>query len=374
MKMNPLGVRYCPPPPVWWFGHPAIGAAEFAVLMVLLLHSDRQGMCFVGQKTAAAYFGMSRTWANSAIANLAGAGLIERSRQFQSKGGETSCIYRLLNLDGSPLRKGPSVNSPDPATSGDMPATADTSGEPYLTDDETPPTSRCQHADTPSHSADTASFSNPSADTGCRPADTNMTHTIKEDSLLRVRGVSDGFQGQDGIRGRDRGSNNDSERGRVQHSGPSVSAVGFSDSPDTPSLPDNWTPSRDSAAWALARIPDLDLLRFTENFVLSCNAKGYRYRDLDSAWRRWLIEPKTALPKLAPRLFPPVGCSPLSSDCSAGREKDGQAVFLGSDFNGESGNGRHQQRQRREASAWQSSVAQRNRDQAYRMLDGIMAG
>src|SRR4051812_20169711 len=70
MKMNPGGVRYCPSPPVWWFGHPAIGSAEFTVLMVLLLHSDKRGSCFVGQKTAANYFRKSRAWANAAISRL----------------------------------------------------------------------------------------------------------------------------------------------------------------------------------------------------------------------------------------------------------------------------------------------------------------
>jgi hypothetical protein len=31
---------------------------------------------------------------------------------------------------------------------------------------------------------------------------------------------------------------------------------------------------------------------FTEMFVLSCQARGYRYANISAAWRRWLLEPK----------------------------------------------------------------------------------
>ena len=51
-------------------------------------------------------------------------------------------------------------------------------------------------------------------------------------------------------------------------------------------------------AWARSRHPNLDILAFTESFVLSCRAKGYRYADPSAAWRRWLIEPKGKLPQL----------------------------------------------------------------------------
>src|SRR3954453_661193 len=188
MKMNPGGVRYCPLPPVWWFGHPAIGSAEFTVLMVLLLHSDKRGSCFVGQKTAASYFRKSRAWANAAISRLVEAGLIERVRQFQSRGGETSCLYRLLDLDGSPLRKGDPVNSPHPATSRDWSHSSEFSDAGTSTDADTPPGPGCQPADTrrcsavsSGHSAvssgHSAVSSGHSAVTGCQPSDTNMTHT-----------------------------------------------------------------------------------------------------------------------------------------------------------------------------------------------------
>ena len=63
-------------------------------------------------------------------------------------------------------------------------------------------------------------------------------------------------------------------------------------------IPADWVPTVDDIAWARSRHPNLDILAFTESFVLSCQAKGYRYADPSAAWRRWLIEPKGKLPQL----------------------------------------------------------------------------
>jgi hypothetical protein len=63
-------------------------------------------------------------------------------------------------------------------------------------------------------------------------------------------------------------------------------------------VPADWVPTVDDIAWARSRHPNLDILAFTETFVLSCQAKGYRYADPSAAWRRWLIEPKGKLPQL----------------------------------------------------------------------------
>jgi len=62
------------------------------------------------------------------------------------------------------------------------------------------------------------------------------------------------------------------------------------------SVPSDWVPTAADAAWAKARCPDLDVVAFTETFVLTCRAKGYRYADISAAWRRWLVEPKGRLP------------------------------------------------------------------------------
>jgi hypothetical protein len=63
-------------------------------------------------------------------------------------------------------------------------------------------------------------------------------------------------------------------------------------------VPADWVPNTDDVAWARARHPALDILRFTETFILSCQAKGYRYANISAAWRRWLCEPKGKLPLL----------------------------------------------------------------------------
>ncbi len=65
-------------------------------------------------------------------------------------------------------------------------------------------------------------------------------------------------------------------------------------------VPTDWVPTAADITWAKARHPDLDVLAFTETFVLSCRAKGYRYSDPSAAWRRWLIEPKGRLPLRTP--------------------------------------------------------------------------
>lgn len=394
MKMNPGGVRYCPSPPVWWFGHPAIGSAEFTVLMVLLLHSDKRGSCFVGQKTAASYFRKSRAWANAAISRLVEAGLIERVRQFQSRGGETSCLYRLLDLDGSPLRKGDPVNPPHPATSRDWSHSSEFSDAGTSTDADTPPGPGCQPADTGCRSADTgrcsAVSSGHSAVTGCQPSDTNMTHTNnkeEEDSLPRESGVSasgPGFVGEDGREG-----------GRNETGGfgvPSRSCSVAASVPAQPGkpLPDDWTPSPKSVSWAMARVPDLDVLRFTETFILSCNARGYRYACPDSAWRRWLIEPKTALPRLAQRLPPSLESARTENNSYLERSINEHSTLLESGSVGlfepedrplihlaESAGGRHGRgagRGHRDAASGRNTGAHRVLDKADRVLERILAG
>jgi hypothetical protein len=74
------------------------------------------------------------------------------------------------------------------------------------------------------------------------------------------------------------------------------------ESPPVPvPVPEDWTPSSADADWARARHPALDIAAFTENFVLSCRAKGYRYADISAAWRRWLNEPKGRLPLIKSR-------------------------------------------------------------------------
>jgi len=108
-------------------------------------------------------------------------------------------------------------------------------------------------------------------DSAVQPADTNH-HDDSKDSLGHAAGES-----------------SDEPRQRAG-CGTSASAAAL--------VPSDWVPSTADAAWARSRHPRLDVLAFTETFVLSCRAKGYRYSDPSAAWRRWLIEPKGRLPML----------------------------------------------------------------------------
>jgi hypothetical protein len=87
---------------------------------------------------------------------------------------------------------------------------------------------------------------------------------------------------------------NDSLSNRVRESGP----VKCREGADSGEVPADWVPTSVDVAWAKARLPNLDVQAFTEGFVLSCRAKGYRYADVSAAWRRWLLEPKASLPLL----------------------------------------------------------------------------
>jgi biotin operon repressor len=117
-------------------------------------------------------------------------------------------------------------------------------------------------------------------DAAVQPADTDH-HDESKDSLWHSVGESPGEAGQ--------GINGDPPE-------PCPASLHASASPD--GIAPDWVPTAADVAWAKARHPNLDVLAFTETFVLSCRAKGYRYSDPSAAWRRWLIEPKGRLPML----------------------------------------------------------------------------
>jgi hypothetical protein len=84
-------------------------------------------------------------------------------------------------------------------------------------------------------------------------------------------------------------------------------------------IPADWVPTAADVAWARSRCPNLDILAFTENFVLACCAKGYRYADASAAWRKWLVEPKGRLPTIELR----PGASRLHPHTGAGQGRGG---------------------------------------------------
>nr|WP_204367224.1 helix-turn-helix domain-containing protein [Methylobacterium sp. B34] len=59
-------------------------------------------------------------------------------------------------------------------------------------------------------------------------------------------------------------------------------------------VPEDWMPTTADLAWAKARHADIDLGRHVEGFILRCQAHGYRYRDISSAWRAWLTQDAAA--------------------------------------------------------------------------------
>jgi hypothetical protein len=201
-----------------WIEHPEVGADEIAVLAVLAVHADTDGVCWPSQGTIAGQLGRSRPWVIGVI-----------NRLVDESGGLRSCHYRL--------------SKPEDAASG-------TAGN---------------------HHGHTRDGAGRRDDSPCHHGDTEQTQPNSKDSL----GAADTRRGE---RGPDEGPTDD---------GKGVIEPG-------------WVPTAADVAWAKARHPDLDVLAFTEAFVLSCRAKGYRYADPSAAWRRWLAEPKGRLPRLTP--------------------------------------------------------------------------
>jgi biotin operon repressor len=139
-------------------------------------------------------------------------------------------------------------------------------------------------------------------DAAVQPADTNH-HDESKDSLWHSVGESPGEAGQ--------GINGDPPE-------PCPASLHASASPD--GIAPDWVPTAADVAWEKARHPNLDVLAFTETFVLSCRAKGYRYSDPSAAWRRWLIEPKGRLPLL--RALSPKAASKQDTDHDDRRPND----------------------------------------------------
>jgi hypothetical protein len=68
----------------------------------------------------------------------------------------------------------------------------------------------------------------------------------------------------------------------------------------------DWQPNAADLAWAAKACPKLNVAIFTQRFVLSCQAKGYRYADYNAAWRRWVSEPKSPLPLIRHQTQPTI--------------------------------------------------------------------
>ena len=218
------------------------------------------GQVEVAQTTMARDLNMSRAWVNGGVKELEKMGLVRVERVFV-EGLQRPSRYHLI--DG--LRKGagpvvtPGAHDPEAGTVGEATSTApeDDSGESGGWAGR-----RCQPVDgAPQHAERQR----------CQPADTSHDSRI-QDSLPRVR----------------------ERAGRSRDQAPPASP-GIS--PDC--ISPDWRPSEDDLAWARTRMPDLDAVAYTEAFVMTCLAKGYRYADPGFGWRLWIADPKKPLPILA---------------------------------------------------------------------------
>jgi hypothetical protein len=216
---------------------PGLSVAAKATYSALATYADRNGWIWVRQSTLAADLERSRPWVLAALAELESAGLLQHERRFV-EGRQRASRYRLL--DG--ITRFPAANDqPDLDVDQDLPD-QDLAG---LTE---------QVSDV--------------RDSGVSGSNTNHN----EDSSLSLLRA--------GVRETDR---NQVFLGKEEPAG---------------SVPLDWVPTAADVIWAKGKHSRLNVLVFTERFVLACRAKGYRYADPSAAWRRWLIEPKGRLPLL----------------------------------------------------------------------------
>jgi hypothetical protein len=222
-----------------------ISTAAKAVYSLLATYTDRNGRAWVSQDRLASDLGRSRSWVCGAIGELARFRVVEISHRF-ADGRQKSSVYEIH--DGQ-TRKA---------------AAREGVGDGVSRRDTMP---------------------DPASNTGVSGRDTEQD----EDSHISLSAKRAGESCFDRLI--ERGEPAPAQDGPVPEIQPAPPA-------DHGDVPLNWRPTPDDITWARARVPDLDADRFTETFVLSCRAKGYRYTDISSAWRRWLNEPKGRLPML----------------------------------------------------------------------------
>ena len=142
--------------PAWWLLHPDVDADCFCVLAALATYADEHGVCVPSQATLAQHLRRSRPWVNRVVAQLAAAGLLEKTGRSRGNGGTTSCLYRLrLTPDGitastgtlppplseflaEPTQAGPGTNVTGPVPQADAPCQARDTNQPYLEQNNTP--------------------------------------------------------------------------------------------------------------------------------------------------------------------------------------------------------------------------------------------
>jgi len=231
-----------------------LSVAAKAIYATISTYADACGNIWVRQETIARDLERSRSWTNAGFAELARAGYLRIDHQF-IEGRQRASRYMLL--DGLERDNRGVSRRPD-----------DGLGEAPVPDRGAGAWGR-----------DAAV---PCRDPAVQPADTNQD----EDS--RTESPPDACAREEKSRFSEKRAGQGPERER--NNAPGVR--------EPVPIPMDWRPTPDDLAWALVRHPDLDEPTFTERFVLSCRANGYRYADFNAAWRRWLAEPKGPLPSI----------------------------------------------------------------------------
>jgi hypothetical protein len=221
----------------------------------------RNGHLEVCQLTMARDIGRSRAWVNAGAQELEACGLVTVERRFVGRIQRSSRYVLIDGLRSVGVRTGDSgavgestsVPAVEPGDHGDGPDKGEIRRQPATIRDGQP-------ADGKPHSTDRLH---------CQPADTS------HESQIHIS-LSDGCE----------------RAGRSMDQGSAAPPV------DAPAIGPDWRPADDDLAWARARMPDLDTEAFTQAFVLTCLAKGYRYADPGFGWRLWIADPKKPLPTL----------------------------------------------------------------------------
>jgi len=229
-----------------WISHPDTGVDEIAVLTVLALHADRDGLCWPSQALLARLLNRSRPWVNKVINRLCELGLLSKTRRHRDDGGNRSCLYRL--------KRPASATDHDQAP--DRMAT-DRIDRPGLADDQAGPAG--DSLGSPAHNRK-------------NPSEPNCEDTLAVSATKSW------------------------QRSSPMEAEPTI-------------VPEDWQPDVEDLRWAGQQFPGLDLKRHTARFVFRCRAKGYSYRHPGTAWRAWLLDDAQLLQE-AKQPRPHHGCRP----------------------------------------------------------------
>ena len=80
-----------------------VSADEIATYVALNRFADESGRCIPSQTTIGRLVKRSRPWVNERIDRLTAMGYLSKTRRWQEKGGETTCVYRLSHLSAPPV-------------------------------------------------------------------------------------------------------------------------------------------------------------------------------------------------------------------------------------------------------------------------------